>query len=81
MPTFSSRQRGGSSIGACLENLRFHDLRHEALSRFFEMGLTTPEVSGHRDIRMLMGYTPAFLKWVLGSRARSLKTSLAWRRS
>jgi hypothetical protein len=35
-------------------------LRHEAISRFFEMGLTTPEVasiSGHRDIRMLMRHT------------------------
>ena len=29
------RQRAG------LEDLHFHDLRHEALSRFFEMGLTT----------------------------------------
>jgi integrase len=40
-------------------DLHFHDLRHEAISRFFEMGLTTPEVasiSGHRDIRMLMRY-------------------------
>ncbi len=35
-----------------LEHLRFHDLRHEAVSRFFEMGLSVPEValiSGHRD--------------------------------
>jgi integrase len=41
---------------ADLQDLHFHDLRHEALSRFFEMGLTTPEVasiSGHRDLRML----------------------------
>jgi integrase len=45
---------------AGLENLRFHDLRHEAVSRFFEMGLTTPEVasiSGHRDPRMLFRYS------------------------
>jgi integrase len=37
---------------AGLKDLRLHDLRHEAVSRFFEMGLTTPEValiSGHRD--------------------------------
>ena len=43
-----------------LENLRFHDLRHEAVSRFFEMGLSVPEValiSGHRDPRMLFRYT------------------------
>jgi integrase len=40
-------------------DLHFHDLRHEAISRFFEMGLTTPEVAsigGHRDIRMLIRY-------------------------
>ena len=40
---------------ARLENLRFHDLRHEAISRFFEKGLNMPEValsSGHRDPRI-----------------------------
>lgn len=43
-----------------IENLHFHDLRHEAISRFFEMGLSVPEValiSGHRDPRMLFRYT------------------------
>jgi integrase len=43
-----------------LNDLRFHDLRHEAISRFFEMSLTMPEValiSGHRDPRMLFRYT------------------------
>jgi len=41
-------------------DLRFHDLRHEAISRFFELGLSMPEValiSGHRDYRMLLRYT------------------------
>ena len=41
-------------------DLRLHDLRHEAISRFFEMGLSVPEValiSGHRDYRMLQRYT------------------------
>lgn len=41
-------------------NLHFHDLRHEAISRFFERGLSVPEValiSGHRDPRMLFRYT------------------------
>jgi integrase len=45
---------------AGVTGLRFHDLRHEAVSRFFEKGLTMPEVaaiSGHRDARMLMRYT------------------------
>jgi integrase len=41
-------------------DLHFHDLRHEAISRFFERGLSMPEValiSGHRDFRMLFRYT------------------------
>ncbi|WP_363347265.1 site-specific integrase [Methylocystis echinoides] len=45
---------------AGIEDLRFHDLRHEAISRFFEVGLSVPEVrliSGHKDVRMLFRYT------------------------
>lgn len=48
------RERAG------LPGLRFHDLRHEAVSRLFEAGLSIPEValmSGHRDTRMLLRYT------------------------
>ena len=43
-----------------IEDFRFHDLRHEAVSRFFERGLSLPEValiSGHRDPRQLLRYT------------------------
>jgi len=43
-----------------IEDLNFHDLRHEAISRFFERGLSVPEVSlisGHKDARMLFRYT------------------------
>ncbi len=43
-----------------IKGLQFHDLRHEAVSRFFELGLSVPEValiSGHRDPRMLFRYT------------------------
>ena len=43
-----------------IENLRFHDLRHEATSRLFEKGLNPVEVTtitGHKDTRMLMRYT------------------------
>lgn len=43
-----------------IKDLHFHDLRHEAISRFFEMGLSVPEValiSGHKDYRMLARYT------------------------
>lgn len=45
---------------AHIENLRFHDLRHEATSRFFEKGLNIMEVSsitGHKDLAMLKRYT------------------------
>ena len=43
-----------------LQNLHFHDLRHEATSRFFEKGLNVVEVAsitGHKDLRMLQRYT------------------------
>jgi integrase len=41
-------------------DLRFHDLRHEATSRLFEIGLNTMEVSaitGHKTLDMLKRYT------------------------
>lgn len=44
---------------AGMPDLHFHDLRHEAISRFAEMALTTVElsvISGHRDPRMLFRY-------------------------
>jgi len=47
---------------AGLADFRFHDLRHDAISRFFDLGLTMPEVSaisGHRDPRMLFRYAHA----------------------
>lgn len=45
---------------AGIENLRFHDLRHEATSRLFERGLGIAEVSaitGHKTMAMLSRYT------------------------
>lgn len=60
---------------AGLSDLRFHDLRHEAISRFCELGLSIPEVatiSGHRDPRMLLRYShirPADLAMRLAGRA------------
>ena len=45
---------------ADLCDLWFHDLRHEAMSRFFELGLNIPEgalISGHKDAKMLFHYT------------------------
>ena len=43
-----------------INDLHFHDLRHEAISRFFEKGLSVPEValiSGHKTPVMLFRYT------------------------
>ena len=43
-----------------IEDLRFHDLRHEATSRFFEKGLNVMEVAaitGHKDTKTLSRYT------------------------
>jgi integrase len=43
-----------------IEDLHFHDLRHEGISRLFEMGLTIPQaaqVSGHRSWQSLQRYT------------------------
>jgi len=43
-----------------IKDVHFHDMRHEAISRFFEKGLSIPEValiSGHKDVRMLFRYT------------------------
>jgi integrase len=45
---------------AKIDNLCFHDLLHEAISMFFERGLSIPEValiSGHRSYAMLQRYT------------------------
>ena len=53
---------------ARIADLRFHDLRHEAISRLFEAGLSLPEValiSGHKDPRMLLRYTHLTAKSVV----------------
>jgi integrase len=45
---------------AGIEDLRFHDLRHEATSRLFEKGFNPMEVStitGHKTLQMLKRYT------------------------
>ncbi|MHB1580757.1 MAG: site-specific integrase [Acidithiobacillus sp.] len=49
-----ARKRAG------IEDLRFHDLRHEATSRLFEKGFNPMEVSaitGHKTLQMLKRYT------------------------
>jgi len=43
-----------------IEDLRFHDLRHEGVTRLFETGLSIPQVaavSGHRSWSSLQRYT------------------------
>lgn len=43
-----------------IDDLRFHDLRHEGVSRLFEMGRSIPQVatvSGHRSWQSLQRYT------------------------
>jgi integrase len=43
-----------------LVNVHFHDLRHEAVSRFVEAGFSDQEVSaisGHKSMQMLKRYT------------------------
>jgi integrase len=43
-----------------IQDLRFHDLRHEGISRLFELGRTIPQaaaVSGHRSWTSLKRYT------------------------
>lgn len=44
-----------------IEDLNFHDLRHEACSRFFELGtldiMEVAAISGHKSLAMLKRYT------------------------
>lgn len=44
-----------------IKDLHFHDLRHEAISRFFELGtlnvMEVAAISGHRSMNMLKRYT------------------------
>lgn len=45
---------------AGLEDILLHDLRHEGISRLFELGFEIQEVatiSGHRDWKVLRRYT------------------------
>ena len=67
--TASGLQQAFSKLKSRLQirNLRFHDLRHEAISSFFEMGLSVPEVqlmSGHRTLDQLMRYSHASIEQI-----------------
>jgi len=51
---------GNTPCPKFMSDLRFHDLRHEGASRFFELGLNVMEVAsitGHKSLQMLHRYT------------------------
>lgn len=61
---FSTDAIGAAFTRACkvlgIDDLHFHDLRHDGVSRLFEMGKTIPQaasVSGHRSWTSLQRYT------------------------
>lgn len=61
---FTTDAIGAAFTRACqflaIEDLHFHDLRHEGVSRLFEMGWTIPKVaavSGHRSWQSLQRYS------------------------
>ncbi|MBC2660003.1 site-specific integrase, partial [Pseudomonas sp. MSSRFD41] len=61
---YSAESISASWTRACkllgIEDLHFHDLRHEGVSRLFEMGWDIPRVagvSGHRDWNSMRRYT------------------------
>lgn len=61
---YNEKSAGTAFRRACrelgIEDLHFHDLRHEATSRLFEAGLSIERVAlvaGHKDWKMLRRYT------------------------
>ena len=53
-------EKGEKPNSSFLADLTFHDLRHEATSRFFEKGLNPMQVAaitGHKTLQMLKRYT------------------------
>lgn len=61
---YNSKSVGTAFRRACakagVEDLHFHDLRHEGTSRLFEVGLSIEQVAlvtGHKDWKMLRRYT------------------------
>ena len=61
---YNHKSAGSAFTRACrdleIEDLHFHDLRHEGTSRLFEAGFAIEQVSlvtGHKDWKMLRRYT------------------------
>ncbi len=77
---YDSRSVGSAFRRVCrdlaIEDLHFHDLRHEGISRLFEADWDIPQVaavSGHRDWKMLQRYThlrPSFIASRSGAATR-----------
>lgn len=76
---YAHRSVGTAFTRACqdlkIEDLHFHDLRHEGTSRLFEFGFQIPQVAlvtGHKDWKMLRRYThlkPEALHTIADARA------------
>jgi integrase len=76
---YNHRSVGTAFTRACqllnIEDLHFHDLRHEATSRLFEAGFSIEQVAlvtGHKDWKMLRRYThlkPERLHAILAAKA------------
>jgi len=59
-PHAISKAFGKACVRSNVQGISFHSLRHEAISRFFEMGLNPMEVaaiSGHKSMQVLKHYT------------------------
>lgn len=85
---YNGRSVGTAFHRACkelgIEDLHFHDLRHEATSRLFEAGFEIPQVAlvtGHKDWKMLHRYThlkPHHLHIIAKSLPAQTPTNYDW---
>jgi integrase len=85
---YNSRSVGTAFHRACaalgIEDLHFHDLRHEGTSRLFEAGFEIPQVAlvtGHKDWKMLRRYThlkPQHLHIVAKSLPMKMPANFDW---
>ncbi len=83
---FNGRSVGTAFRRGCVElkidDLHFHDLRHEGTSRLFEAGFTIEQVAlvtGHKDWKMLRRYThlkPDVLHAILASRGPEIARAI-----
>lgn len=60
-PDWLSHRFADARKRAGLEDLRLHDMRHEGISRLFELGtlniVEIAQITGHRDLKILKRYT------------------------